>query len=319
MPTQLLIYETVIPLSIGRHRESSVEIGSNYAFSGNVNSVPLMAVEFPEAASEYAIVFAGDNALMPAVILGISNQNLYLSQEGSWEAKYVPAFVRRYPFVFSTSPDGKQLVLCVDEAFSGFNREGRGQPLFDAAGKPSAYVDSMLRFLQEYQTQFLRTQAFCKKLQDLELLAPMQAQVELASGARMALGGFLAVDRAKLKALPGDKLAELARTDELELLYLHIHSMRNFGGVKDRLAAVETGRAQQQGQPAVEPAAAPVPASADGDGEGEGAARRAASAERGRTRRSRDAAEAPAADRPASESDAPTDPDGDGASRAAAE
>lgn len=290
MPTQLLIYETVIPLTIGRHRDCSVEIGSNYAFSGTVNSVPLMAVEFPEAASEYAIVFAGNGgALMPAVILGISNRNLYLSQEGSWEAKYVPAFVRRYPFVFSTSADGKQLVLCVDEAFSGFNREGRGQPLFDPAGKPSPYIDNMLRFLQEYQAQFLRTQAFCKKIQELDLLAPMQAQVDLASGARMALGGFMAVDRAKLKALPGDTLAELARTDELELLFLHIHSMRNFTNVKDRLAAAEGGKAAPLGGPATaagpggEDAAAgrmtpddALPAAPDGATGGNGASRAAA-------------------------------------------
>jgi hypothetical protein len=341
MPTQLLIYETVVPLSISRHRDCSVEIGANYAFSGNVNSVPLMAVEFPEAASEYAVVFAGNGgALMPAVILGISNQNLYLSQEGAWQAKYVPAFVRRYPFVFSTSPDGKQLVLCIDEAFSGFNREGRGQALFDAAGKPSPYVDNMLRFLQEYQAQFLRTQAFCRKVQELDLLAPMQAQVDLASGARMALGGFMAIDRAKLKALPGDKLAELARTDELELLFLHVHSMRNFSGVKDRLAAVEGGgKASRPPEPAAAAATAGdggaiAPATADGaepaplDDDGTG--RRLAAPAGGRTRRAREPAAAPAAAaetraeagssaQETADGEPPTSPVGDGARRAAAE
>jgi len=280
MPTQLLIYETVIPLSLGRHRDCAVEIGSNYAFSGNVNSVPLMAVEFPEAASEYAIVFAGnERGLIPAVILGVSSKNLYLSQEGAWEAKYVPAFVRRYPFVFSTSPDGKQLVLCIDEAFSGFNREGRGQPLFDDSGKASPYVDNVLRFLQEFQAQFLRTQAFCKKIQELDLLAPMQAQVELTTGARMSLGGFMAVDRAKLKALPGEKLAELARTDELELLFLHIHSMRNFTGVKDRLAAAESVNAPGGAEPlaalGAEPPTEPDDASAVAQLRADGKARSA--------------------------------------------
>ena len=70
----------------------------------------------------------------------------------------------------------------------------------------------------------------------------MQAQVELASGERMALSGFMAVSRLKLKAVSGDKLAELAQTDELELLYLHLQSMRNFLSLKDRLALVESGK-----------------------------------------------------------------------------
>jgi hypothetical protein len=248
MPTQLLIYETVVPLSAGRHADCSVEIGDSYGFSGKINSAPLMAVEFPHTVSEYAIVFAGEANLLPAVILGVrGNENLFLSKENAWVAKYIPAFVRRYPFVFSTSSDRQRLVLCIDEAFAGFNREGRGLRLFGDDGKPSTYVDNVLKFLQEFQVQFLRTQAFCAKIRELDLLEPMQAQVELASGERLALGGFMAVNRAKLKALPADKLAELAQTDELELLYLHLQSMRNFRDLRERLALFESSNMTAEG------------------------------------------------------------------------
>lgn len=252
MSTQLLIYETAVPVSSARHKGASVEVGADYAFARNVNSVPLMAVEFPNAAAEYSIVFAGaDAAIMPAVILGVrGNENLFLSKDGTWQAKYLPAFVRRYPFVFSNADEGKTFMLCVDEAFPGFNREGRGQALFGEDGKPTPYVDNVLKFLQEYQTQFLRTQAFCRKVKELGLLEPMQAQISTGSGERLSLGGFWAVNRAKLKALPGDKLAELAKTDELELLYLHMQSMRNFNGLKDRLVVVQGGKADQPAQAA---------------------------------------------------------------------
>jgi hypothetical protein len=72
----------------------------------------------------------------------------------------------------------------------------------------------------------------------------MQAQVTTPKGEKLSLGGFLAVSRNKLRALDGEALATLAKTDELELLYLHLYSMRNFNDVKDRLvgtlaAAVE--------------------------------------------------------------------------------
>ncbi|MGH8689043.1 MAG: SapC family protein [Burkholderiales bacterium] len=255
MSTQLLIYETAIPVSSARHRDSSVEVGTDYAFARSVNSVPLMAVEFPSAASEYTIVFAGTEAsTMPAVILGVrGNENLFLSREGGWQAKYVPAFVRRYPFVFSNTEDGKTFLLCVDEAFPGFNRDGRGQRLFGDDGKATPYVDNVLKFLQDYQAQFLRTQAFCKKVRELGLLEPMQAQISTASGERLSLGGFWAVNRAKLKALPGDKLAELAKTDELELLYLHIQSMRNFSILRDRLALVQGGKSDSPQPPEAAP------------------------------------------------------------------
>jgi len=237
MATQLLIYESVVPLSFARHRPCAVEISGDYSFSRNVNSVPLMAAEFPDAASEYAIVFTGtDDKIMPAAVLGMrGKENVYVSKDATWQAKYIPAFVRRYPFVFSTSADDKRFVLCVDEAFSGFNRDGRGQRIYGEDGKPTAYIDNILKFLNEYQRHFNLSKAFCQKLRELDLLEPMHAQAELASGEKLSLSGFTAVNRTKLKAVPSDKLAALAKTDELELLYLHLHSMRNFKGLKDRL------------------------------------------------------------------------------------
>jgi hypothetical protein len=172
------------------------------------------------------------------VILGVrGRENLFLSQENSWQAKYIPAFVRRYPFVFSSSEDNKTFTLCIDEAFGGFNQESRGQRLFDEQGKATEYVQNVLKFLQEYQVQFLRTQAFCRKVKELGLLDPMQAQVTVGSGERTSLTGFQAVSRERLKALGGDKLAELAKTDELELIYLHLQSLRNFSGFGERLAS----------------------------------------------------------------------------------
>ena len=237
MAKQLLIYETAVPITPARHGKHSVEVGGSYAFSAGVNAVPLMAVEILRAATEYAVVFTavGDD-VMPAVVLGVKGeQNLYLDGEGHWKAKYIPAFLRRYPFVFSASADNKTLTLCVDEAYPGLNTEGRGERLFDGDGKPTPYVEKVLTFLKEYQAHFLRTQAFGRRLKEYGLLEPMTARVTTPSGETLSLTGFLAASRAKLRALEPEKLAALAKTDELELLYLHLSSMRKFNDGKDRL------------------------------------------------------------------------------------
>src|SRR5262245_14077373 len=162
MAKHLLIYESVVPVNSARHRGVSLDPGNNYAFSAGINAVPLMAIEFSSAASEYAIVFTeADDVIMPAAILGVRpEQNLYLSVDAQWQAKYVPSFIRRYPFVFSASADQKTLTLCIDETHPGFNREGRGQRLFGDDEKPTAFVEQVLAFLQEYQVQFERTRAF---------------------------------------------------------------------------------------------------------------------------------------------------------------
>jgi len=237
MAKQLLIYESAVPMSAHRHGNMYFEPTADYSFSIGLNAVPLMAVEFLRAATEYAIVFtnAGDDVL-PAAVLGVRpDQNLFVSEGSKWQAKYIPAFIRRYPFVFSATDDRTMVTLCVDEAHPGLNREGRGERLFDEDGKPSAYTNKVLKFLKEYQVHFERTRLFGKRLRELDLLEPTQAQVTTPKGEKLTLGGFMAVPRKKLRALGGDPLASLAKTDELELLYLHLYSMRNFGDVKDRL------------------------------------------------------------------------------------
>ena len=240
MTTQLLIYETAVPVSPSRHRGCYVDSGG-YAFSRNVNAVPLMAVEFALAAPEYAIVFAGeDDAIMPSVILGMrGKENAYLDADDNWNAKYVPAFIRRYPFVFSSSADGQTFTLCIDEAFAGFNREGLGQALIGEDDKPTPYTENVLKFLQQYQAEFQRSRAFCDKLKELKLLEPMQATMSLETGEQLSLTGFMAVEREKLKALSGKALTGLAKTDELELIYLHLQSMRGFTAMKDRVGSTQ--------------------------------------------------------------------------------
>ncbi len=237
MTKQLLIYETAVPLSAARHAQVSLDAHSDYAFSAGVNAVPLMAVEIVRAATEYAIVFtaAGDD-VVPAAVLGVKqDQNLFLTPDAKWQAKYIPAFIRRYPFVFASSEDKKTLTLCIDETHPGVNREGRGQRLFDDDQKPSTYTQNVLKFLQEYQNHFERTRVFGKRIKELGLLEPMQATVTTPKGEQLRLGSFMAVSREKLRDLSPESLALLAKSDELELLYLHLYSMRNFNDVKDRL------------------------------------------------------------------------------------
>jgi hypothetical protein len=256
MPKQLLIYETAVPLSATRHGSASLEAKGDYAFSAGVNAVPLMAVEFVPAAAEYAIVFtaAGDEVL-PAAVLGIKgDQNLYLSADAQWGAKYVPAFIRRYPFVFATSKDEKTLTLCIDESHPGVNREDKGQRLFGDDAKPTQYTENVLKFLKDYQLQFERTKQFGKHLKELDLLEPMQATVTTPDGEKLSVGSFMAVSREKLRALDGEALAKLIKTDELELIYLHLYSMRNFNEVKDRLvgAMAKASETTAEAQPVAE-------------------------------------------------------------------
>jgi len=239
---QLLIYTRAQAVSSQRHREWSVKSGGTYEFAREVNSIPLTAVEFMSAAGEYPIVFAGsDEQLMPLAVMGMRDkENLFIDADGKLDATYVPAFLRRYPFVFSSQDDGNNFTLCIDETFSGCNQENVGERLFDSEGEQTQYLKGVLAFLKEYQVHFARTQAFSKKLKELGLLEPMGAQFTQPSGEKLTLTGFYAVNRQKLKELPTEELEQLVKNDGMELIYLHLHSLRNFNTMLGKIGIEES-------------------------------------------------------------------------------
>lgn len=234
---QLLFYEQATPITFTRHGGWSVELGKDYAFARGTNSVPLTRVEFARACRDYPIVFAGtDSDCFPLAILGIADrQNLFITDEGAWAADYIPAFVRRYPFVFTTFDNGANFTLCIDEAFAGCNSEEQGERLFDEQEKSTRYLDNVLAFLKEYQLEHQRTQAFARRMQALELLEPVQANVAMQGGKKFALTDFKVISRQRLKQIGETALKEMFAADDLELAFLHLQSLHAFSGLLERV------------------------------------------------------------------------------------
>ena len=231
MSKQLLIYERVVPLSSEAHRDVSVKGIDTFDFARDLNSVPLLAAEFTTAVPDHPIVFAGQgDAIFPAVLLGLEDsQNLCVDADGNWNGGYVPAFLRRYPFVFAQ--DGGNFTLCVDETYPGLNRENRGERLFDADGNRTQYLQTMLTFVQQYQAQFERTRLFCQRLVALDLLEPAQARFTTADGR-------------------AGTLKEMFATDELELCFVHLHSLQNITRLANKAPVAVAAPAAEETAPA---------------------------------------------------------------------
>ena len=245
MATQLLFYYEVAPVTAERHSKWHMRKLTDFSFARNVNSVPLMAAEFLSALTDYPIVFAGDEeSVLPVLLLGMRNsENAYIDSEGNWKGRYIPAFVRRYPFVLALSDDGEKYYLCIDESFPGFNQSEEGPALIGEDGTPSEYSDDVLKFLGQYQAEFERTKAICKKLKDLNLLEAKQVEATSPTGEKMTVDGFFAVDPARLATLSSEAIVDLVRSGTYELICFHLASLRNFDLLRDRSLEVEPAKA----------------------------------------------------------------------------
>lgn len=232
MSKQLMIYANAVPLSADDHRNLSVLQNGGYGFSSDLNSVPLVLAEFEKAAAEYPVVFAGDvtagaAAITPAAIVGLRDgENLFVDGQGVWTGRYIPAFLRRYPFVFAESADKSSLTLCIDTTYEGLDTTGKGERLFDSAGNRTQYLETTLRFTSDYQTQHAVTRAFIAQLVELDLLEPATANATLADGNQLTLGGFSRVSAERLAALPDATVLEMFRNGMLTLIHIHMQSMQ---------------------------------------------------------------------------------------------
>ena len=196
-------------------------------------------MEFVHIAKEYPIVFAkaGDRTI-PLALLGLRNdENLFVNAEGRWDARYLPAFVRRYPFVLADAGEGGNgnLAVCIDEGFPGFNSE-EGIPLFNDDGEQAPLLENAIRFLKEYQGQHQRTEIFINRLQNLGLLSELTARAELAGGAKFSMGGLLVVEEKKLMDLEKKEALELFRSGEMGWIYAHLLSLSNMNRLADMLS-----------------------------------------------------------------------------------
>lgn len=227
---QLLIYDRPVPLNRKAHRHLRLQNRpGDMAFAAHLNSAPLAAAEFGRAALSLPIVFAGSTAdtAVPAVLLGLEERrNLLVGADDRWQPEaYVPAFLRRYPFVLAEKDDGEDFTVCLDEAYPGLG--DTGEPLFDEQGQDTPLLANALGFLGDYQREVARTREFVARLREHELLEQKVVRVQPANAPEFSLQGFFVVDEAKLRGLKSRVVQTLMREGDLGLIYAHLLSLSN--------------------------------------------------------------------------------------------
>jgi len=118
----LLFYQRPVPLNADVHRNARLgPSDGNFTFCAKTNSIPLAAVEFFDAAREYPVAFTGTpgGQFFPIALVGVrQNENLFVGADGRWQGRYVPAFVRRYPFVLAEKQSAEDFNVYLDEAYA---------------------------------------------------------------------------------------------------------------------------------------------------------------------------------------------------------
>lgn len=233
-----LFYKTPRVLAPGAHRGHSLAKVPTYRFAADSNAVPVVAEEMALVARQFPIVFSIEERPHPLAVLGVrAGQNLFVDAEGRWrEGAYVPAYVRRYPFIFLENETGTELTLCVDESAETV-LANRDNPFFDEKDEPTPLTRSALAFCRDYQAQHRIASEFGSAVAAAGLLVDHRADITLNDGQKLSVSGFQVIDERKFESLPDETLLAWRKKGWLPLVYSHFFSIGSWSGLIDRVVA----------------------------------------------------------------------------------
>lgn len=236
------MFEKVVPVSLERHRGKRVRPVNDLRFAANLHLAYLTVHEFARAAGTYPIVFLEDKAsdqFRPLALLGLeAGENLFVDAQGRWEAAYIPAIIRRYPFGLSRAEEADRYVVCVDEG-SELLSDTEGLPLFDEQGQPTDVIENVKRYLGELQQMEQLTNEFVQFIVQHNLLTPLNMRVS-ASGQARTISGCYVINEERLNNLSDARFLEIRQKGYLPALYAHLISLsqtERLVALKDRRAA----------------------------------------------------------------------------------
>ena len=228
-PSLPLFYQAIEALNLDQHGKMNVRGITSMPEVGQTHAVPLTVDEFTLVQRHYPIVFSVGDTPVPIALMGLNEGvNVFLDENGrsSDPNIYIPAYLRRYPFILAKlRPDTDELSLCYDPFSGAVGDFAEGEPLFDG-DQPSAATKAILEFCEQFEAAGLRTNAFVEDLVKSELLMDGEVAIQPEGFDQpFVYRGFRMVDEEKIRNLRGDELRKMNQSGMLPLIYAHLFSL----------------------------------------------------------------------------------------------
>lgn len=223
-----LFYQDLVPLSSVDHATWRIRPQDSVPHLIDSHAIPVTVDEFIIAQRSYPLIFStGDNPVPLALMALNEGMNTFVDADGKFtEQVYVPAYVRRYPFLLAKlRAEADELSLCFDPTTTMIGAFDDGEPLFDG-DKPAEAVTRILQFCEQFEQAGARTTQFMNDLQEHKLLMDGEVSIQIDAATQPFIyRGFQMVDESKLRDLRGDVLRKMMQSGLLPLIHAHLFSL----------------------------------------------------------------------------------------------
>jgi len=248
-----LLYNGLEPLNRNAHGNYKVRRLTGLDRVATNHAIPVTVDEFSIVQRHFPIVFSSGDNPVPIVLMGLhEGTNTFFDENGVAREPqiYIPAYMRRYPFVLAKlRDDSDELSLCFDPTTGAVGEFDDGEPLF-VDGEPSEATKAILQFCEQFEQAGHRTQAFMNEVKELGLLMEGEVAIQPEGADQPYIyRGFQMVDEEKFRNLRGDELRKLNQNGILSLLMAHMFSLSVIREIFARHVQQGTGPVQLR-QPA---------------------------------------------------------------------
>jgi hypothetical protein len=223
-----LYYQDLQPLSSSLHGTWKSRNVGQATFFATSNAIPLTIEEFVLAQRHYPFVFSTGNDPVPLALMGLNEGvNVFTDETGKLlQDVYVPAYVRRYPYMLAKlRPDSDDMSLCFDPTSGVLGDFEEGEALFDGT-EPTAQVKTALDFCERFEQAGTRTGFFVQELIQNKLLIDGEISIQPEGAAQpFVYRGFQMVSEERLRDLRGDVLRKMVQSGMLPLIFAHLFSL----------------------------------------------------------------------------------------------
>lgn len=223
-----LLFSDLTPLSSVEHASWKARASEALPVFARQHAIPLTIDEFAVAQRYYPIIFSAGENPVPLALMGLNEGvNTFTDAEGKLiDQVYVPAYVRRYPFLLARlREDTDELSLCFDPTAGTLGPFEDGDPLF-IDGQPSDAIKAILAFCEQFEQAGQRTTAFMQELASADLLMDGEVSIQMSeSDQPFVYRGFQMVNEEKLRELRGDSLRKMMKSGLLPLVHAHLFSL----------------------------------------------------------------------------------------------
>lgn len=220
--------DSIVILNNKSHKKLKIKTEPSYEHAKEHHLAYLLVHEFPKAILDFPIVFIKDaetGQFKSVALFGFKpGDNLFYDNKG-WHCKYIPANVRRHPFLMASREENlTKWDVCIDES-SHLLSEHEGTSLFDVEGKASQYLEETKKFLIDVIEKEQLTSSFCNYLAAKDLFRANSITISDSKGKKTAINGLYIIDEDKLNALSDEDYLALKRRGCIGPIYSHLSSL----------------------------------------------------------------------------------------------